>query len=154
MTKPQTAVLFVLLVALGIGLFFVSFDDVLGNQEITGDFPEVEFFYSAMSANTTQGGSVSINCTVINLSQNRSVLEGLGIQLLGMSNQSYTIAEGRNFFNQSFTPNPVLIEAQGQATAVLTITFSDDAPVGTYYFSLQGVEESFELTVTQKTFIV
>jgi hypothetical protein len=148
MDKLSTVALFALLVVIGIGLFTV-FDGFFGNPVVTVD--KVEFVYSAMSANTTQGGSVSINCSIINLSQERSVKEGMSIQLIAINNKSDYQAVWYTFFNQTFTPNPVLIEPQGQGTTVLTIKLADDAPVGTYHFAFQGVRRPFELIVTQKT---
>jgi hypothetical protein len=139
----------VLLVALFVSVFVVA--QYFQNQRSVSTFPTVSFSWSTLQANTTQGGSVSINCTLFNDSNQSIKNAGFGIQLEDINNVSYMANASiwNTIFNQTFTPKTLSIAPQEQKTTVLTITITPVAPIGTYDFALQGGNELL-LTVAPK----
>jgi hypothetical protein len=118
------------------------------------EHPDLIFSYSNHEVNVTQGGAVSINCTVFNTSYNQSTpKEAFGIQLADINNVSYweNSSSWREIFNQTFTPRTLVLGPREEKTTTLTITLAADAPIGKYDFALQGIQQNLILTVTTKS---
>ena len=144
-----TGLLVAILVTIVLAVTFVTVHPHGIQQEL---LPTVTFYWSAMEANVTQGGSVNINCTTFNTSANQSINEGFGIQLVSINNVNYweNATLWSKIFNQTFTPHTLLVEPLENGTTTLTITIAPDAPLGTYNFALQGSQKNFVLNVEPK----
>ena len=131
---------------------FLSLALYFQNKNKTGNLPPiVNFSWSTLQANTTQDGSVCINCTVFNASKQPVNNEAFDIQLASINNVSYW-AKGsiwNTVFDQTFTPKTLSLNPHEQKTTVLTITMAENASIGKYEFALQGGNDLL-LTVTAK----
>ena len=116
------------------------------------EHPKITFSYSNHEVNVTQGGAVSINCTLFNNSYNiTSPKEAFSIQLSSINNVSYWESSSiwSKIFNQTFTPRTLILGPREEKTTMLTITLATDAPIGKYNFALQGIQQNLILTVTK-----
>jgi hypothetical protein len=119
---------------------------------IKPEHPDLTFSWSNLQANATQGGSVSINCTLFNNSYNITTpKEAFSIQLSSINNVSYWESSSiwSKIFNQTFTPPTLVLGPREEKTTMLTITLATDAPIGRYNFALQGIQQNLILTVTK-----
>lgn len=111
---------------------------------------DLTFTYSTLEANVIQGDKVSLNCTVFNNDYNYSINAGLTTSLMSFNNSDplWTDSDQSRIFNITFDPW-VLEDFQPRETRIstLTIKFAEDAPIGSYYFALQGFNNSLNVTV-------
>ena len=139
MSKRTTAfAIIALLLSVGIVLYLQNLVLTMSDS----DHVEVNFNWSPLQVNVTQGESFVVNGTVFNESHNQTTNAGFGYQLACIDNVSYwgNASIWDQILNATFTPNPVFLEPRQVKSTTLTIALAEDAPTGEYHIFLQGKE--------------
>jgi hypothetical protein len=114
---------------------------------------DVTFSWSTLQANTTQGGTVAVNCTVFNTNNSSSINEGFSTyaDAFNGAEPPWDIRSQSRILNITFNPHVLYsLEPQENRTSTLYISFAGDAPVGNYTFPLQGFNNTLLVTVKPK----
>jgi hypothetical protein len=114
---------------------------------------DVVFSWSTLQANTTQGGTVAVNCTVFNTDNSSSINEGFSTYAEAFNGVEppWDFSSQSRIFNITFNPHVLYsLGPQENRTSTLYISFAGDAPVGNYTFPLQGFNNTLLFTVKPK----
>jgi hypothetical protein len=114
---------------------------------------EVTFRWSTLQANTTQGGTVAVNCTVFNTDNSSSINEGFSTyaDAFNGAEPPWDISSQSKVCNVTFIPWVLdSLGPQENRTSTLYISFAGDAHVGNYTFPLQGFNNTLQVTVMPK----
>jgi hypothetical protein len=114
---------------------------------------DLDFSWSTLQVNVTQGGIATVICTIFNTDYNYSINAGLTTyaSAFNYGDLPWNSSSQPRVFNVTF--NPWVLESlspRETRTSILYIDFADDAPVGNYTFPLQGFNNALTVTVLPK----